>query len=94
MRTIRTASCSLAIVTGFALALLGNARAENSPPPAGHRGPPPAALDACKGKNEGDACTVTFRDQSITGSCRAHEDQLVCWPDRPPPRPPADQPSP
>ena len=94
MRVIRTLLFSLSLVTAVALAPLEAARGEDSPPPGPPHGPPPAAIDACKQKNEGDVCTVTFRDQSITGICRTHDDQLVCWPDRPPPRPPADQPSP
>jgi hypothetical protein len=94
MKSVRTALLSSSIMTAVALAALGAARAEDGPPPGSHHGPPAAAIDACKQKKEGDACTVTFRDQSITGICRTHDDQLACWPDRPPPRPKDDQPSP
>lgn len=48
---------------------------------------PQAALDACSGKAEGDACSVEFRGQAIEGSCRKlpQEDELACLPAGPPP---------
>lgn len=37
-----------------------------------HRGPPPEAIAACKGKSSGDDCSFTGRNsQNITGTCFA-----------------------
>jgi hypothetical protein len=51
--------------------------------------PPAAAFDACKDRAEGDACSVTFRDQTLEGECHAppnsSDSQLVCLPTPPPP---------
>jgi hypothetical protein len=89
MKTIRMLFVSLSILTAVALAGF-QAQAEDRPPP-GHPGPPAAAIEACQGKNEGDACTVQLPDRSLSGVCRTDDDKLVCWPDRPPPRPRSDQ---
>jgi len=49
-----------------------------------HRRPPPAAFDACKGKQAKDACEVTFGERKITGACLATpEGPLACRSDRP-----------
>jgi hypothetical protein len=57
-----------------------------------HRGPPPEAFTACDGKADGDACSVTFHDNTAhAGTCEAphHESdgkRLACRPnDLPPP---------
>ena len=39
------------------------------PPPRHHHGPPPEALEACRSKAVGDACTVTFGKESLAGKC-------------------------
>jgi hypothetical protein len=56
-------------------------------------GPPAEAFDACSGRASGDACSVTFGDRTIKGTCKPmpQDDRLVCWPDQPPPGPPPDQ---
>ncbi|HET9626282.1 MAG TPA: hypothetical protein VFP84_33195 [Kofleriaceae bacterium] len=58
--------------------------------PAGHphHAPPPEAFAACERRAAGDACTVTFGDHTITGTCAAPPDaqQLACRPDHPPAR--------
>jgi hypothetical protein len=62
-----------------------------SGPPAERRpGPPPAAFDACSGKNSGDSCTVTFHDRSITGTCQVapQSERLLCVPEHAPLGPP------
>lgn len=68
------------------------------PPPAHHhRGPPPQAFEACKSLTENAACTVTFGDESISGTCRKGPDgagALACAPANmpaPPPPPPFAQ---
>jgi hypothetical protein len=39
-------------------------------PNGGHRGPPPEAVAACQGKNSGDACSFTGRENNtVNGSC-------------------------
>jgi hypothetical protein len=59
-------------------------------------GPPPAAFEACSGKASGDSCTVSFRDRTISGTCKTipQEDRLLCVPDHAPPGPPPDRSSP
>ena len=47
---------------------------------------PPDAVEACSGKNAGDACTVEHDDRSFTGVCAtAPGGVLVCQPPPPPP---------
>lgn len=49
--------------------------------------PPQAAFDACRNRAEGEACTVEFGGQEISGTCRrapGGEQDLVCMPARPP----------
>jgi hypothetical protein len=55
-----------------------------------HHQPPQAAFDACASSHAGDACSVTFGDHTITGTCAAAPDsqQLACRPDHPPGPPP------
>jgi hypothetical protein len=48
-------------------------------------GPPPAAVDACSGKAEGDACSVSDGDHAFDGTCRKGPDgngPLACAPAR------------
>jgi hypothetical protein len=50
------------------------------------RGPPEEAFTACASAKEGDACTVTFGDRAIAGTCEPFGDRgLACRPDGPPP---------
>ncbi len=63
--------------------------AADAPPP--HK-PPQEAFDACKGSTEGAACSVTFHDRTLTGTCKKGpngESDLACVPDHPPGPPPA-----
>lgn len=55
------------------------------PPPL-----PAEAFTACESKAEGDACSVTMGDRTITGTCATHpkETKLHCRPSGPPPGPP------
>ena len=48
-----------------------------------HHGPPPEALAACQGKQDGEACSVTLRDQQIQGQCRTGPDnqRSACIPE-------------
>ncbi len=47
----------------------------------GHHGPPPQALDACKGLSAGAACSVKFEERTVTGTCNAgREGELACRP--------------
>jgi hypothetical protein len=48
-----------------------------------HHQPPQQAFDACKSKASGDACTVTFGDKTVDGTCKAHPEgatTLACHP--------------
>lgn len=50
--------------------------------------PPQVALDACRNRAEGDACSVSFRGNTLAGTCRklpGGDDGLVCLPEGPPP---------
>jgi hypothetical protein len=60
-------------------------------PPPGHK-PPQEAFDACKGSTEGAACSVTFHNHTLNGTCKKGpdgDDALACAPDHPPGPPPA-----
>lgn len=59
----------------------GSALAQNDgPPPRGHQGPPQEAIDACKGKKDGDAAELNSkRGGTVKGTCR-----LVLIPTKPP----------
>src|ERR1700754_1285966 len=49
--------------------------------PHGKRELPPAAFDACQGKNAGDACTVQFGTRTVEAQCSAAPDgRLACHP--------------
>ncbi len=49
--------------------------------PHGKRELPPAAFDACQGKNAGDACTVQFGTRQVEAQCSAAPDgRLACHP--------------
>ena len=66
----------------------------DAPPPP--RKPPQEAFDACKGSTEGAACSVTFHDHTLTGTCKKGpngEAELACVPDRPPGPPPQGAPA-
>ncbi len=54
------------------------------------RKPPQAAFEACAKAQQGDACSVTFGDRRIDGTCGPFPDTtaLVCRPDHPPGPPP------
>ncbi|MFT3914131.1 MAG: hypothetical protein QM704_08430 [Anaeromyxobacteraceae bacterium] len=58
--------------------------------PGGHRGPPPEAVEACKGVAEGEACAVTLGGNTLDGTCAKGPDgsgTLACRPSRMPPPP-------
>lgn len=50
-----------------------------------HHGPPPEALQACSGLQNGDACSFTHAGHEISGSCRTGPDgkNLACFPAHP-----------
>jgi hypothetical protein len=59
-------------------------------PPRQHK-PPQVAFDACKDKTEGSACSVTFNEHTIEGTCRKSpegDSALICFPAHPPGPPP------
>lgn len=64
-----------ALVLSSAAALAQGQQQGNMPPGGGqggaHHGPPQEALDACKGKKDGDSAQLrTPRGDSVTGVCR------------------------
>ena len=49
-----------------------------------HHGPPPEAVEACNGKSEGTACTVSFDGKSLNGTCSNgphRSDTIACRPE-------------
>jgi hypothetical protein len=50
------------------------------------RKPPPEAYSACADQSQGDECTVSFGEHSITGNCTPDREdgKLFCRPSRPP----------
>ena len=79
------------LLFGLALPFVSSAlvRADDAPAPPPHRQPPQAAFDACQQKKSGDACTVTFREHTISGQCQTTpDDKLFCRPEHPPGPPP------
>ncbi len=62
------------------------------PPPGAEgrdHGPPPEAIEACKGKSEGDGCQVKHGDREEDGTCAkpppgAPDQSLSCRPVHPP----------
>ncbi len=55
-----------------------------------HRGPPPEAFTACANASASQACSVTFGEHTMTGTCVSAPEgsRLVCRPDHPPAPPP------
>lgn len=93
--TVASAADGAATTTRGALA----ARGTSNPVPPSHpvdapprHEPPREAFDACKSLTEGAACSVTFRGQTMAGTCRKGprgESELACVPERPPGPPPS-----
>jgi hypothetical protein len=85
------------VVACLALGCSGGTPDPHAPDPGGdpqagghHRGgkPPQAAIDACKGKNSGDECTVSHDGHDKKGICGNPPDDiatLACRHDGPPP---------
>jgi hypothetical protein len=69
-----------------ALLASGLAAAQNTAPagPAGRRGPPPMAYEACASKTAGTACTFTACRGEVSGTCQTafpgSVDKPVCLP--------------
>ena len=64
------------------LPLAGIAHAQDAEHASGnhaHRAPSQAAIDACSGKSEGDACTYTNpKGEEKSGACTTTDEQLFC----------------
>jgi hypothetical protein len=70
---------ALAIAVAMAV---GAARADDRAPHA----PPPEIFNACEGRQAGSACSMTFGDRTVQGTCAAAPDaRLACRPGAPPP---------
>ena len=52
-------------------------------------GPPPEALEACSGMEEGAPCAVTLGGNTLDGVCRSgpHGEARACFPSKRPPAP-------
>jgi len=56
-------------------------------------GPPPEAFAACQSKAAGDACTISFQEKTLAGTCTAPpagapDARVFCLPKDMPPPPP------
>ncbi|HET9595706.1 MAG TPA: hypothetical protein VFP65_09000 [Anaeromyxobacteraceae bacterium] len=72
-----------ALLMGFALASGAPALAHDPGGGGNRHGPPPEALQACSGQQEGAACTVTFADgRQLAGVCRSgpQGEPAACFP--------------
>ena len=80
-----------ALLLALPLAALAQADAGNGPPPdqdGHHRGPPPEAIAACKGKAVGTQASFTDRaGHTISGPCTQMRDVVAI----PPPKRPNGQ---
>lgn len=78
-----TKSACAAFLLVFSAATLADEGQGKQGPRPGHK-PPQVAIDACSGKNDGDACNFTGRNNdNIEGSCRRgprQEHELACVP--------------
>lgn len=90
MKLLRNTLFTSSVVISLLSIPMSAALAQDRPPP---RTPPAEAFAACEGKSAGTACTVTFGDRSLTGTCLApppdvSDTRLFCAPPRPegPPR--------
>jgi len=84
----RLAGLTMALLLGLAPA----ADAQPQGGPGGRRGPSAEAFAACIGLAVGTACTVTFGEHRIQGTCAQFFDQrILCRPQGMPPRHPDGQ---
>jgi hypothetical protein len=86
--------CALALTTSTAFAEAPGRAARQTGPTVAELEPlqappqlPQFVLDACRNRTEGEACSVEFQGQKLSGSCRKIPDheQLACLPAGPPP---------
>jgi hypothetical protein len=87
-------SCALALIALITLCASSQAAQQQQAPQTReqgqggehqHRKPPPEALDACKGKSSGQACSFTSPHGQVDGTCFAPEDKpQACRPKHPP----------
>lgn len=78
----RTSIAIPALLLVTALASLAHAQ---------RRGPPPEALAACEGQEDGDACSVRIGGRVVEGTCMAPPGrELACMPERGSMPPPPD----
>ncbi len=79
----------VAQVASFVVALVPLASSAFADPPSGSPPKPPQeAFTACASSKDGDACSVTFRDRTMSGVCHTTPDGLACRPDGMPSGPP------
>ena len=74
---------SIVVILGFlAVVGAGGWAFAASPASAGPPGPPPEAFKACEGKKAGDTVQIqTPRGDTISGTCREMQGQLVAVPE-------------
>jgi hypothetical protein len=90
-------------VVGWAVAIgLLSGGAAGAEDTKGRKSPPPEAVAACRGKQDGAASSFTLKDTRVTGVCHpGSEGGMACRPNRgtrppppPAPPPPASPPAP
>lgn len=84
--SLRALFATFTVATAVVPMLPRTALADPPSPPS----PPPAAFEACASKSQGAACTVSFHDRQIEGTCETFpsDSRLACRPSGPPPGPP------
>ena len=78
---------AIAAFTATFLNILAMAADAPPPPPDGehHKGPPPFAIEACKGQSEGSEVSFKAPDgKTFKGICKPFKDGLAAMPDHPP----------
>jgi hypothetical protein len=81
---LRVLFCCL--VLGAAAAVWAETPNDGGPPGGKPSGPPPEAVNACKGKSEGDSVSFSFRDgHQVTGVCHTDNGVLAARPSGPGP---------
>lgn len=72
------------LITIICLLSIGVVFAQNSEPPKGplQGGPPPEAIDACRDKADGDACSFKSPHGTLEGLCKSTPDgkHFACVP--------------
>lgn len=88
MKILKALKCSSILILLVLMPVAGCAENSARDKKGGPQGPPPEAIDACKGKKEGDIVTFAGRQgESLKATCMSRQGLLAAVPERkgPPP---------